>query len=160
MKKLILLIAMTFASGLLFVNVYTSLVDAQNWGHDIPSSLVLTKEYMSAANPGTFFRTFSPASQIIALLALVICWRGDRMVRIYCAIAFVLAVSGEILTFSYFFPRNAILFTDPLNTDPELLKRTWAEWTTMNWQRSGILLVQVIIDYLALMRVSKAVNGR
>jgi hypothetical protein len=156
MQKLILIIAAIFASGLLFVNVYTSIVDARNWGHDIPNSLMATRAYMSVANPGTFFRVFSPMSQVISLLALIICWRAGARVRIYCAVALVLAVSGDLLTFAYFFPRNAILFTDPLNTDPELLKRTWSEWTTMNWPRSGIVVVQIIFDYLALMRVAKS----
>lgn len=157
MQKLILIIAVTFASGLLFVNVYTSVVDARNWGHDIPNSLIAARNYMSVANPGTFFRVVSPMSQVIALLALMICWRAGTRVRIYCAIALVLAVSGDLFTFAYFFPRNDIMFVQPLTTDTELLKRTWSEWTTMNWPRSGILVVQVIIDYLALMHVTKAV---
>lgn len=156
MQKLILLIAITFASGLLFVNVYTSVVDARNWGHDIPNSLMAARAYMSVANPGTFFRTVSPMSQVIALLALIICWRAGSRVRIYCAIALVLAVSGDLFTFAYFFPRNDIMFVQPLSSDTELLRRTWSEWTFWNWPRSGILVVQVIIDYLALMRVTKA----
>ena len=155
MKKLILILAATFASGLLFVNVYTSLVDAPNWGHDIPNSLIAARAYMSAANPGTFFRIFSPANQILALLALIICWRSGKQVRIYCAIALVLAVGGDVFTFAYFYPRNAIMFTDPLTPDTELLKQTWSQWTTMNWPRSAILVAQTTLDYLALMLVSK-----
>jgi hypothetical protein len=153
MKKLILTLAATFASGLLFVNVYTSLVDAPNWGRDIPNSLLAARAYMSAANPGTFFRIFSPANQIIALLALIICWRSGKRVRIYCAIALGLAVGGALFTFAYFYPRNAIMFTQPLTTDTELLKQTWSQWTTMNWPRSAILVVEVIVDYLALMHI-------
>jgi len=155
MQKLILIIAAIFASGLLFVNVYTSVIDARNWGHDIPNSLMAARNYMSVANPGTFFRVVSPMGQVIALIALIICWRAGTRVRIYCAIALVLAVSGDLFTFAYFFPRNDIMFVQPL-TDNELLKRTWSEWTFMNWPRSGILVVQVIIDYLALLRVSRA----
>lgn len=156
MQKLILIIAAIFASGLLFVNVYTSVVDARNWGHDIPNSLMAARAYMSVANPGTFFRTVSPMSQVIALLALIICWRAGARVRIYCAVALILAVSGDLFTFAYFFPRNDIMFNLPLTADTELLKRTWSEWTFWNWPRSGILVVQVIFDYLALMRVAKS----
>jgi hypothetical protein len=155
MKKLILILSATFASGLLFVNIYTSVVDAPNWGHDIPNSLVTAKQYMSAANPGTFFRVFSPTNQILALLALVICWRSAPRIRLYCALALILAVSGDILTFTYFYPRNTILFADPQNTDIQLLKRTWSEWTFMNWPRSGILVFQIILDYIALFRVTR-----
>jgi len=155
MRKIILILAAIFASGLLFVNVYTSVVDARNWSHDIPNSLMAARAYMSVANPGTFFRTVSPMSQVIALLALIICWRAGVRVRIYCAIALVLAVSGDLFTFAYFVPRNQILFVQPLTADTEALKTVSSEWTTMNWPRSGILVVEIILDFLALMLVAK-----
>ncbi|MEQ1921763.1 MAG: hypothetical protein ABL952_04565 [Pyrinomonadaceae bacterium] len=154
MRKTILILAAIFATGLLFVNVYTSVVDARNWGHDIPNSLIAAREYFSIANPGTFFRVVSPISQVIALLALIICWGAGKRVRIYCAVALVLAVGGDIFTFAYFFPRNDIMFVAPLTSDTEPLRSAWSGWSTMNWPRSGILVVQVIIDFLALMRVA------
>src|SRR5258706_15149981 len=156
MRKTILILAAIFATGLLFVNVYTSVVDAQNWGHDIPNSLAAARAYFSAANSGTFFRVASPTNQVLALLALIICWRAGTRVRIYCAVALVLAVSVDIFTFAYFYPRNDIMFVAPLTTDTEALKTAWSGWTTMNWPRSGILAAQVIIDHLALMRVAKS----
>lgn len=157
MRKLILVLAAIFATGLLFVNIYTSVVDARNWGSDIPNSLMAARAYFSVANPGTFFRVVSPMSQVIAVLALIICWRAGTRVRIYCAVALVLAVSCDLFTFAYFYPRNDIMFVAALNPDSEVLKAVWTGWTTMNWPRSGILAAQVVIDYLALMRVAK--NG-
>src|SRR5258708_38902003 len=156
MRKLILILTAIFATGLLFVNVYSSVVDARNWGSDIPNSLMAARAYMSVTNPGNFFRVVSPMSQVIALLALIICWRAGTRVRVYCAIALVLAVSVDLLTFAYFYPRNDIMFVAPLNPDTEVLKTAWTGWTTVNWLRSGILAVQVIIDYLALLRIAKA----
>ena len=76
--------------------------------------------------------------------------------RVYCAIALVLAVSVDLFTFAYFYPRNDIMFVAPLTTDTEALKTAWSGWTTMNWLRSGILAVEVIIDYLALMLVARS----
>ena len=154
MRKTILILAAIFASGLLFVNVYTSLVDARNWGHDIPNSLIAARQYFSVANPGSFFRIASPISQIIALLALIICWGSGKRVRIYCAVALILAVSGDLFTYAYFFPRNDIMFVAPLTSDTEALRAAWSGWSTMNWPRSAILVVQVIANYLALMRVA------
>src|SRR5580765_3079045 len=156
MKKLILILAAIFATGLLFVNVYTSVIDARNWGSDIPSSLWAAREYFSVANPGNFFRIVSPMSQVIALLALLICWRAGTRVRIYCAAALLLAVSVDLFTFAYFYPRNDIMFVAPLTTDTEALKTAWSGWTTMNWPRSGMLAVEVVIDFLALMSVAKS----
>jgi len=155
MKKLILIIAAIVATGLLFVNVYTSVVDARNWGSDIPNSLMAARAYFSVANPGNFFRVMSPMSQVIGLLALIICWRAGTRVRIYCAIALVLAVSCDLFTFAYFYPRNDIMFFLAISPDTQVLKDAWSGWTTMNWLRSGILAVEVIVDYLALMRVAK-----
>src|SRR5258706_9753718 len=141
MRKTILILAAIFATGLLFVNVYTSVVDAQNWGHDIPNSLAAARAYFSAANSGTFFRVASPTSQVLALLALIICWRAGTRVRIYCAAALVLAVSVDLFTFAYFYPRNDIMFFAPINPDTQVLRDAWTGWTTMNWLRSGMLVV-------------------
>lgn len=153
MRKTILILAVVFAAGLLFVNVYTSVVDARNWGHDVPSSLTAARQYFSVANPGAFFRVASPASQIIALIALIACWKVGVRVRIYCASALVLAVLCDVFTFAYFYPRNEIMFIAPLG-DTESLKTVWSQWSSMNWLRSGILAAQLILDYLALMLVS------
>jgi len=155
MKKTILILSAIVASGILFVNVYTSVVDAQNWGRDIPASLIDAREYFRAANPGTFFRVISPVNQLLTLLALVICWRAGKKVRIYCGIALLCAVASEALTFAYFYPRNAIMFTDPLDPNTEALKAMWSQWTTMNWCRSAIIATEVVFDFLALMLVAR-----
>jgi len=155
MKRTILILSAIVASGILFVNVYTSVVDAQNWGRDIPASLIAAREYFLAANPGTFFRVASPINQLLTLLALIICWRAGKKVRIYCGIALLCAVAGEALTFAYFYPRNAIMFTAPLDTNAEALRAVWSQWTTMNWFRSAIIAAEVVFDFLALMLVAK-----
>ena len=155
MKRTVLILSAIVASGVLFVNVYTSIVDAQNWGRDIPASLVAAREYFRAANPGTFFRAVSPVNQLLALLALVICWRAGKKVRIYCGVALLCAVAGEAITFAYFYPRNAILFTDALDPNTENLRAVWSQWTTMNWVRSAIIAVEVVFDFIALMLIAK-----
>ena len=62
-RNLCLSLSVTFAAGLLFVNVYNSLVDAPNWGHSLPGSIEAARSYYSAADPGSFFRVFSPLNQ-------------------------------------------------------------------------------------------------
>jgi hypothetical protein len=155
MKRTVLILSAIVASGVLFVNVYTSIVDAQNWGRDIPASLIAAREYFRAANPGTFFRVISPVNQLLTLLALLICWRAGKTVRIYCGVALLCALAGEALTYAYFFPRNTIMFTAPLDTNAEALKSVWSQWTTMNWFRSAIIATEVVFDFLALMLVAK-----
>ena len=146
--------AVALAAGLLFLNVYTSVVDAPNWGHDIPNSLIAAREYFKVANPGTFFRIFSPANQVITLLALIACWRAGRQVMIYCGFALLLAIAADVMTFAFFYPRNDIMFVAPL-TDTETLKNVWSQWTTVNWIRSAVCLANLFFDFAVLLRVAK-----
>ena len=155
-RKSILYVATVVASGILFVNIYTSMVDAVSWGSDIPSSIQTTRDYFKSGNPGTFFRIFSPANQVLALLALVLCWKADKKIRMYCALALVTAVSIDGFTFAYFYPRNAIMFVNPIEGNVDEIKTAWAGWSAMNWLRSGLILVNVIFDFTALTLLLKS----
>jgi hypothetical protein len=133
MKKIILFSSISLASGLLFTNLYTSLIDAKSWGSDIPNSIVTAREYFKTVNPGNFFRIFSPVNQALGIIVLVLFWKASRSIRLCLGTALVLYLFAEGLTFGYFFPRNDIMFRDAQLTDVDLLKKTWSEWTIMNW---------------------------
>src|SRR5882757_5161205 len=103
LRKLSLALAIALAAGLLFADIYNSMVDARNWGANIPASIQTARDYFKTANPGTFYRIFSPANQGAGLLALILCWQAGKRVRIYCAIALGCAVGTDVLTFAYFY---------------------------------------------------------
>lgn len=150
MKNIFLFASIVLASGLLFVNIYNSMIDARSWGADIPQSIAAAREYFKSANPGIFFRLFSPLNQIVALLCLTLFWKTSVEVRIFLAVALVLYVLGDVFTFAYFYPRNDILFkTTPL-TDVDTLRKTWTGWNAMNWLRSFIVFVGLFFSFLAL----------
>jgi Domain of unknown function (DUF1772) len=153
MKKIILFTSITLASGLLFTNVYNSLIDVKSWGSDIPNSIAATREYFKTVNPGNFFRVFSPINQVLALVVLISFWRASRSVRLYLGIALVLYVLVDVLTFGYFYPRNDIMFKTAQLTDTDLLKRTVLEWGRMNWVRNLILVAGVIFSFLSLHKI-------
>ncbi len=155
MRKTILILSAMLASGLLFANVYNSIVDVPNWGRDIPASLIAAREYFQAANPGTFYRVGSPINQVLTLLALIICWRSGPRVRINCALALICAIATDVFTFAYFYPRNEIMFVAPLDPNVETLKAALAGWAIMNWPRSALVAANAVFDFLALMRVAK-----
>ena len=67
MRTIALFASISIASGLLFANVYTSLVDAKSWGSDIPGSIAAAREYFKTVSPANFFRIFSPLNQLIIL---------------------------------------------------------------------------------------------
>ena len=152
MKNVFLFASIVFASGLLFTNIYNSMIDVKSWGSDIPQSLETARQYFKAANPGNFFRVFSPINQILALLVVILFWKSSAQTRWYFLIAFLLYVLADIFTFAYFYPRNDILFIKPIS-DTDFLKKTWSEWNVMNWLRSLLLLIGLFFTFIAAHKI-------
>ena len=153
MKKIILFASITLASGLLFANLYTSLIDSKAWGTDMPNSIAVAREYFKTVNPGNFFRMFSPVNQLLGIIVLILFWKASPSIRLCLGAALVLYLLAEGLTFGYFFPRNDIMFRDASLSDTDLLRKTLTEWTRMNWVRSTILLVGVFFSFLSLHKI-------
>jgi hypothetical protein len=153
MKKIALFTSISLASGLLFTNLFTSMIDAKSWGCDIPNSIAAAREYLKTVDPGDFFRVFSPINQALALIVLLLFWKTSPAIRLGLGTALVCYVTAEAMTFIYFFPRNDIMFRDAPLTDLDLLKKTWAEWDRMNWVRTGILIIGVFFSCLSLHKI-------
>jgi Domain of unknown function (DUF1772) len=152
-KNIFLFASVGIAAGVLFVNVYNSLIDVRSWGSNIPDSIASAREYFKAVNPGNFFRIFSPVNQLLSLIVLILFWKASPSVRLCLAIAFVLYVLGDVLTFAYFYPRNDIMFKTAQLTDVQMLKKTWSEWHSMNWIRSFIVLAGLIFSFISLHKI-------
>ena len=149
-RPILLGLSAAVAAGILFVNLYTSIVDAPNWGADIPNSIVAARQYFSVSNPGTFFRIFSPLNQVLALIAVILCWRKNR----YLALgSLAVAVLIDVFTFGYFYPRNEILFVAPINNDA--VRLAWEQWSMMNWLRSAMGVVNVVFAFILLVSTVK-----
>lgn len=153
MKQVFLFASITIASGLLLSNIYNSIVDAKSWGSNIPQSIEVAREYFKTVNPGNFYRVFSPANQVLALLVVILFWKSEA--RWYLVTAFLIYVAADVLTFAYFYPRNEILFNKPL-ADIDGLRQTWSEWSNMNWVRSGIVLSGIIFSFISLHKIYNA----
>ena len=153
MKNVLLFLSVGIASGLLFVNIYTSLIDAKSWGSDIPNSIAKAREYFQTVNPGNFFRLFSPVNQVMALLVLILFWKLSPSVRFFLGAALVMYILADVFTFAYFYPRNDIMFKTAQLTDVDVLKKAWSEWDTMNWLRSLILLTGLFFSFLSLHKI-------
>lgn len=156
MELLLLFASTALASGLLFANIYTSLIDAKSWGANIPQSIETAREYFKTVNPGNFFRMIAPANLVVALLVLILFWKVSVTVRIYLGMALALYVCVDVFTFAYFYPRNKILFeTTPL-PDIDTLKSALTGWRTMNWLRSFIAFAGLVFSFLALHEIYTA----
>lgn len=153
-QTLVLILAATVAAGLLLTNIYTSMVDAPNWARDVPASIVAAREYFSVKNPGNFFRVFSPMNQLLALLAVVVSWWAPKGTFSICVAALILAVSVDVFTFAYFYPRNDIMFVAPIE-NVDAIRSALSGWRNMNWIRSGMIAANVALDFLALIKISR-----
>lgn len=150
MKRIVLYACVGLSSGLFFTNLYNSIVNAANWESNIPQSIIATRDFFVVANPGTFFKMIDPANLIVTVLALILFWKNSNSIRLYLGIAFLCYVLSMVLTFTYFYPRNEIMFLSQQLPDTETLKEVAAEWGRMNWVRSLIWLTGLICTFLAL----------
>jgi hypothetical protein len=155
MEKIPLYLFITLTAGLLLTNIYTSMVDAVSWNSDIPASIETAREYFKTTNPGKFFRIFSPMNQFMAFLSVIFFWHTSRKIRIYLAIALILVVLADVMTFTYFYPRNAILFESPLVENLQQIKTAGAQWASMNWVRSLIVAAGLCFAFLGLHEIYK-----
>lgn len=153
MKKAILFTSVALASGILFANVFNSLVISDAARSDIPNSIVAAREYFKTVNPGDFFKIFSPVTQVFTLLSLILFWKTGKSVRLFLGIALLCSISGDILAFTYFHPRNDLMYLSQPILDTETLKTISSEWSFMNWVRSFVLLVGVIFSFLAVDKI-------
>jgi uncharacterized membrane protein len=151
-RQVVVWLAVIVIGGVLGANVYTSAVDARNWGANIPTSLNAAREYFSVASPGAFFRIASPLAQLLSLLALILCWNVPGA-RLLAGVAVAANVTGDIMTFAYFYPRNDIMFVNPMNA--EAAAQAWREWAAMNHVRSAAVLMALLAELGTLTRVAQ-----
>ena len=95
--------------------------------------------FMWAATPGSFFRILAPASQVLVIAAVVVCWRIPQS-RGPLLLALAALVIADVVTFAYHYPRNAIMFTSPLTVGPERLRTAASEWQAANYLRVALVL--------------------
>jgi hypothetical protein len=138
-REIILCLAVISVGALFGGSLYDSIVLAPNFRVGVPQSLEHLRQFMAVANPGNFFRLIAPLTQLSILISLILGWKRPAGRRWWLILALVLIVAGDVITFTFHYPRNAILFGDPMHTPPETLEKTAIEWAYGNYLR--ILLV-------------------
>jgi hypothetical protein len=99
-KVIVLFLAIIVNSGLLFVNIYNSLVDAPNWGANIPSSIETARNYYTTKNPADFFKIFGIVIHILGINCVIGFWKTDKQIRLYNISALALILIIDLLTFT------------------------------------------------------------
>ena len=159
MKKSILFLSITCASGLTMVSIYNTIIDAQSWGSDIPTSIQTARDYYQHVDPRRFFSLAGPVNEALILLTLILFWKDSVKLRVCFGTALVLYAGIVILTLAYFVPRDLILFTWPIPDHLEEIRAASAQWSHMNWLRSLPGLGGVLFSFKGLDTYYKAWNS-
>ncbi|PWG81376.1 hypothetical protein [Pararcticibacter amylolyticus] len=154
-KIFVLHLAIVVSSGLLFVNIYNSIVDAPNWGYRLPQSVDVARRYFAFKNPAEFFKITGPLIHIIGINCVIRFWRTDTKVRWFNVTALALILFADLLSFKFFFPLNEVLFGS--TRDVTLIRQAFHQWEMLNWFRSAVLAAIPVMYSLSLARYIRLV---
>ena len=142
--------ALLGASALFGASLYDAVVLAPNLLGG-PTGLEHGRLFMSTATPGNLFRILSPATQVLLLVAIVANWASPQ--RRWPLVGALLAlVLCDVITFTYHYPRNHLMFDAPLTVEPERLSLAARQWATANLLRVALVLGCWLGTLIALMR--------
>jgi uncharacterized membrane protein len=127
-------------------------VDAPNWT-GVPA-LEHYRAFYPVINPGTFFQTLLPTALLALLAALVCNWRPTPT-RSRLAGALAVMVLVGVLTFTFHFPRNKILFGDPLTRPAAFYHQIVTEWIAGDYLRLAMILAAVILVAMSMIRIAR-----
>src|SRR5690349_2747442 len=150
MKKIVLYASVAFSSGLFFTNIYNSIVNAANWESNIPESITATRDFFVVANPGTFFKLIDPTNMLLIVLAIILFWKKSPSISMFFGISLIFYFISIIFTFTYFYPKNEVIFLSEQPAYTETLKKGASELGRNNWVRSLIWLTGLVCSFLAL----------
>lgn len=123
--------------------VYESVVMAPNYRSNLPGSLDHLRHFMKVTTPANFFRVVSPATMLLLLVTVLVDW-GTTPARWWFLAAFVALILADSITYAFHYPRNKVLFLDPLSPDTDMLQRLAREWARGNQVRIVLLLIAVV----------------
>jgi hypothetical protein len=129
---------------LLGATLYESVVMAPNFERDVPASIAVARQFLVRTTPAHYFRILSPATQLLLLAGVIASW-SVAGARWGLGAALGILVLLDVITFSYHYPRLAIMFKGPMPDDPAVLRRAAREWTLGNHAR----LVLLVVAFLA-----------
>ena len=143
---------------LLGAAVYESMVMAPNYALGLPV-LEHARGFLVASTPAAFFRTLSPAVQLLLFLSVVLAWRAaPTRVRWLLLASFCAAIATDVVTYTFHYPRNAIMFVEPLDRPAAELRRIAQEWAWGNYVRIVLLCVAVAAAGTALKTQPRALS--
>lgn len=128
---------------LLGATAYESVVMAPNYERDIPDSIDVARRFLQRTTPAHYFRVLTPVTQLALLGSVVLTWRSPA-VRTPSLIGLGVLVLLDIITFTFHYPRLAIMFKGSMPDDVQRLRRAAREWAVGNILRVLLLVIAVL----------------
>jgi hypothetical protein len=147
------LIALTWAIMIMFGAIVAETVLLYpNIFRDPPDSLTMAREFLVAGAPNDLYPPLGLATVATGALAILLTWR-ERRVRWWLLPAGVVFLCCEfVFSALYFWPRNTIMFVDPIGThSPDYLRAVAAEFDAAHWVRvigNGVSAILVFVGFL------------
>ncbi|MDH2426571.1 DUF1772 domain-containing protein [Sphaerisporangium sp. TRM90804] len=120
---------------------------------DPPASLAQAREFIVAGGPSDFFPPLGLSIIVCSALATLLTWRTPA-VRWWAAGATVVFICAEFLfSAAFFWPRNTVMFVDPVGTHPAAyLRAVAAEFETGHWVRVAGGAATAALAFTGLLR--------
>ncbi len=134
--------------------VYESVVINPNYRVNIPQSLNHLRNFMKATTPANLFRVASPVTMVSLILTVILCWEFASIKWWFIA-ALIALVLADIITYTFHYPRNKVLFIDPLSSDTEMLKSMAKEWAYGNLFRVLLITLAIIVVICGIISLVK-----
>jgi len=153
-KEIFFIIDVIGLGILLGGGVYESVVINPNYRVNIPESLNHIRNFMKATTPANLFRVASPITMVSLILTVIFCWEFATIKWWFIA-ALIALVVADTITYTFHYPRNKVLFIDPLSPDTEMLKRIAKEWGQGNLVRILLITISIIVVLCGIISLAK-----
>jgi len=140
-------------SMLLGASSFQVVVDMPNWT-GLPA-LEHYRAFYQVLNPGTFFQMLLPTTLLALLAALVCNWRPIPTTRWRLAGALALTILVGVITFAFHFPRNRILFEDPLTRTAAYYHQVVMEWAAGDYIRLAMIVTAIVLVAVSMIRIAR-----
>ncbi|MEU7820668.1 DUF1772 domain-containing protein [Catellatospora sp. NPDC049133] len=148
------LIALVWTSMLSFGGVAAETVMLYpNIFVDPPASLERAREFVIAGGPSDYFPPLGAGVVVSSIATLLLTWRHPRLRWWIAAAAATFFGCEFVFSAVFFWPRNEIMFVDPLGThSADELRRVAAEFVAGHWVRVAGGAVTAVLAFTALLR--------
>jgi hypothetical protein len=124
---------------------------------DPPESLDRAREFLVAGGPADYFPPLGATVVLSSLAAAVLAWREPRLRWWVVGAAAVFIACEFLFSVLFFWPRNDVLFVDPVGTHPpEYLRQVAQEFVSGHRVRLAGGAVTAALAFTALLRWVRA----